>query len=196
MRDIEIFNLISNRLVEATMMHSELGDLFAYLGLKGFAKAHDYQFLSENQDMKLVNRYAIYHIGVLTNSEGVRGSRYIPSELSGVQRTDVNVMDKKDMARYGVETWVNWENETKELYGNWYTELCNNHSVASALFVDHLVKDVDDELKRANSVLVELKNVNFEMRDIVLMQEKYYNEYCDMMHKKLKELKGENRYGI
>ena len=99
MRNIEIFNLISNRLVEATMMHSELGDLFAYLGLKGFAKAHDYQFLSENKDMKLVNRYAIYNLNLLTSNEGIRGSKYTPKELKDMSRIDVNILDKNDITR-------------------------------------------------------------------------------------------------
>ena len=193
MRDIEVFNQISNRLVEATMMHSELGDLFAYLGLDGFAKTQDYQFLSENYERQLVNRYAIYHLGYVVSNGGVRGSKYIPSELNGVSRVDVNVLDKKDMTRYAVETWVNWETETKELYGNWYVDLCDNHCISSSLFVDGLVRDVDDELKRANEILVELKNVNFEMRDIVLIQEKYEREYDKMLRKELKEIakKGE-----
>lgn len=187
MRDIEVFNLISNRLVEATMMHSELGDLFAYLGLDGFVKTQDYQFVSENYDRNLVNRYAIFNLGYVINNDGVRGSKYIPGELNGVARLDVNSLDKKDMTRYAVETWVNWETETKELYGNWYINLCDNHSISSSLFVDNLVKGVDDELKRASNILVELKNVNFEMRDIVLMQEKYKRDYDKMLRKKLKE---------
>ena len=45
------------------------------------------------------------------------------------------------------------------------------------------VQDVDDELK----------NVNFEMRDIVLIQKKYEREYDKMLRKELKEIakKGE-----
>ena len=195
MRDIEVFNQISNRLVEATMMHSELGDLFAYLGLDGFAKTQDYQFLSENYERQLVNRYAICHLGYVINNEDVRGSKYIPGELNGVSRIGVNVLDKKDMTRYAVETWVNWETETKELYGNWYVDLCDNHSISSSLFVDGLVRDVDDELKRANDILVKLKNVNYEMNDIVLMQSEYSKMYDKLMHKQLKEMKGDMYYG-
>lgn len=187
MKDIEVFNLISNRLVEATMMHSELGDLFAYLGLDGFEKTQDYQFVSENYERNIVNRYAIYNLGYVVNNENVRASKYMPGEINNIARFDVNALDKKDMTRYAVETWVNWETETKELYGNWYVDLCDNHSISSSLFVDKLVRSVDEELKRASNILVELKNVNFEMRDIVLMQEKYKSEYDVMLRKELKK---------
>ena len=190
MRDIEIFNLISNRLVEATMMHNELSDLFTYLGLKGFAKAQEYQFLSEGYEMREVNRYAISHIGSLIDNSNVKASSYIPSELRNLSRFEVNSMDKRDVVRYAIETWLTWETETKELYSNWCVELNNNHCVASALFVEELVKDVDDELERVSDILVELKNVNFDMNDIALIQKKYYEEYCLMIMDRLRTIRG------
>lgn len=189
MRDIEVFNLISNRLVEATMMHNELGDLFTYLGMKGFAKAQDYQFLSENHDMKLVNRYAICNLNCLIDNSNVRTNKYIPSEFKDVSRLEVNSMDKRDLIRSSIETWVSWETETKELYGNWYVELCNNHNIASAVFLDNLIKDVDDELSRASLILVELRSINFDSNSILLMQNSYYDLYCNMIKDKLKEIK-------
>lgn len=187
MENHEIFNKISTRLVEAVMMHSNFDDLFRYIGMTGFAKTQLYQFICENNEMKSVNHYCIEHLNLLVANDDVSFKKYLPKEFINVGKVDASALDKKDIVRYIIETWVEWEKSTKELYSNLYINLTENHDVASILFVDQLIKDVDLELKRATDMLVWLKNIDYDMCTIMLMQDDFCRTYDVMICNKLKE---------
>lgn len=187
MENSEIFNHISTRLVEAVMMHSNFDDLFRYIGMPGFAKTQLYQFICENREMKSVNYYCIEHLNLLVANDDVSFKKYLPKEFIGVGKIDVSALDKRDVVRYIIETWVEWEKGTKELYSNLSISLNENHDTASSLFVDELIKDVDLELKRATDLLVWLKNIDYDMCTIMLFQDDYCRTYDIMICNKLKE---------
>ena len=194
MESIEIFEQISNRLVEATMMHNSFDELLMYLGFEGFAKIHHYQFYDETHEMKMVNEYAVEHLNYLIYNEQVDAKKYIPNEFKNVSRSDVNRLDKRDVVRYIMETWVAWETATKELYSNFEVDLSEKHDIASTLFVDKLIQSVDYELRRATDLLTLLQSCDYDLDTIVVLQNRYKAMYCGMIISMFKEMKGENEY--
>ena len=191
MESIEIFEKISTRLVEATMMHSNFDDLLSYLGFNGFAEIHKYQFIDETHELRKVNNYAIKHLNYLIYNKDLSVKTYLPTEFSSFERTSVNRLDKRDIIRYVIETWVSCETQTKEQYGNFSKELNSNHDIASSLFVDNLIKDVDYELYRATDIMSLLSSCDYDLNTIVTLQNRYKAMYDGMIITKLKEMKGE-----
>ena len=165
-----------------------------YLGFEGFAKIHHYQFYDETHEMKMVNEYAVEHLNCLIYNEQVDAKKYIPSEFRNVKRNDVNRLDKRDVIRYIMETWIAWETATKELYSNFEVHLSENHDIASTLFVDKLIHGVDYELRRATDLLTLLQSCDYDLDTMVVLQNRYKAMYCGMIISMFKEMKGECEY--
>lgn len=194
MESVEIFEKISTRLIEATMMHSNFDDLLSYLGFQGFARIHDYQYIDETYELRKINKYSVEHLNYLIYNENIAVKKYLPDEFNRFNRTDVNKLDKRDIVRYVIETWVDWETQTKELYGNLRYELDNLHDSASGLYVDKLTESVDYELRRANDILTILLSCDYDLNTMVILQSKYSSMYNRMIANKLKEMKGDYEY--
>ena len=79
------------------------------------------------------------------------------------------------------EKWIKWEKETKDLYQNYYTQLLNIKQGAAALFLQEYLKDVDNELQEAESQLLDLKAINFDMSLVIDRQDKTCKKYKRMI---------------
>ena len=44
----DVYALINNRQTVALMFHDEMADLFDFLGLRGFKRMHEYQYMAES----------------------------------------------------------------------------------------------------------------------------------------------------
>jgi len=196
MNSIEILTKISERLIKATMMHSNFTDLMKYLGFTGLSKTQEYQYTDENYEMVCVNRYAVEHLGKMVKVGKVSSKSYIPTEFADLDRASVNEYDKSDVIRYFIETWITWETQTKEIYSNYCTELNANHDVATELFVEELVKGVDDELKRASEIGITFRDFNYNLSTLAILDRNYYNEYCNKMTRLFKKMRKEVSYEL
>ena len=61
----ELFEKIVNRQIAALMFHDKMADLYDFLGLYGFKRVHEYQYLSESIAFRGVKRYFINHHNML-----------------------------------------------------------------------------------------------------------------------------------
>ena len=48
----DIFDEINKRYVAAMMIHGQMADYFNFLGLKGYKRLHEYQFLTESLERR------------------------------------------------------------------------------------------------------------------------------------------------
>ena len=92
-------------------------------------------------------------------------------------RQDVDANTKRNAVRSGLEKWIAWEKETKELYERMYKELIEIGEVASACKIKRFLKNVDKELKKAQRYQLNKMAVDYDMVTIIGEQEKMHDDY-------------------
>jgi hypothetical protein len=174
---IDVFGRISAHQTEGLMLHSDMADYFDFLGLKGFKRLHEYQYISESVERRGVHRYVINHFNTLPNEDNVSYSSVIPSAWRNFTRETVESGVKKDAVRSGMEKWVSWERDTKKLYESAYKELQDIGEIAASCKVKELIEDVDHELKCAERLHIEFLSVDYDMEFILSVQKEMHDRY-------------------
>lgn len=173
----DIFSNISAKKIEGIMMHAQLADYFDFLGMMGFKRIHEYQFLEENAQLRGLHRYFINHFNMLLEESSVSSKSYIPSAWKGYYRKDVKQDAKKEAVKSCMETWVEWETQAKKELSTAYADLIDLREVAAAMKMKELLMDVDMELKRADRLLIRMASVDYDLPTICMMQDALHEEY-------------------
>ena len=180
----EVFSRVGKHMIEGVMIHSQLADYYNFLGLKGYAKCHEYHFISENYNFRKLSLYYIKHFNKLLPELPNDNPNVIPSAWFKYLRQDVDANTRKTAIQGGIEKWVNWEYNTKMFYQNMYNELINLHEIAAAAELKKYISDVDYELAYAQQKHLEDKAIDYDIFDIIAKQEDIYKKYT----KKIKEI--------
>lgn len=145
----EIFKKLSNRMVGAMMIHTQLTELFNFIDLEADAKRQKKQLHEESDGLLKLEKYAAQHHHILIMSD-------IPPQvdilnLSILKQPNDNLTpdDKIYLIKYGIKEWIKWEKESKIIYEDAYRNLLDMSEIAVAEFVMRYVKDVDKELRDA-----------------------------------------------
>ncbi len=177
----EIFAELSQHMIKGIMTHEQYANYYDFLGLKGYRKCHEYHYLCETAQHRKLNRYYINHYNKLIEEKRVSDPEVIPSGWFRHTRHDVDPSTKSNAVKSGLESWENWEMETKQLYEHMYVELFNLGEIAAADFVKELVSDVDCELKKVQKYRLDKMATLYSMVDIVCEQREKYEKYkCKM----------------
>ncbi len=181
----DIFNQLAQHMIEGLMIHSQMADYYNFLGLKGFKECHEYHYFEENTNYKRLVNYYIEHYNKLLVDLPFDNPHIIPDAWLKYTRFDVNTSVRKNGIQSGFERWIGWEQETKSILQNFYQELVNLGEVASAIEIKRYLKDVDVELAEAQAADLSLKARDYNMSDIMNMQDELSKKY----KKKMKDLK-------
>ena len=173
----EIFSQISKHMVEGLMFHSQMSDYYNFLGLDGFRKQHDYHFYSESNNFQKLSNYYIKHFNKFLLETPFENPNVIPSNWHAFIRQDVDNSIRKASIQSGIEKWVEWEQKTKKLYEECYKELVNLNEAAGAIELKKYITDVDFELAEAHSEHLKLKAMDYDISDIVMMQDDLFEKY-------------------
>lgn len=173
----DIYKAIRDRQVSALMFHSQMADLFDFLGLMGFKRMHEYQYFSESAEGRGISRYYLNHHNKLLVGGHPQGPKVIPQEWGQYTRFDVTPQVRKQAVEKAFKEYQDWEMETKEMY-SWYSKaLADKGLIADSIKVGELVKDVDMELKTLNRLLLKLKAIAFDAVGVMDMQEELHKHY-------------------
>lgn len=181
----EIFNQLVQHMLEGLMIHSQMADYFNFLGLKGFKECHEYHYFEESTNYRRIVNYYMEHYNKLISDLPFENPQIIPKEWLKYRRLDVNTSIRRNSVQIGFDKWIDWEQETKVLLQNLHQLLLSINEVAGAIELERYIKDVDYELAEAQEINLELKSREYNMSDIIDMQDIFYNKY----KKKMKELK-------
>ncbi len=173
----DIFGAIHDHQITALMFHSQMADLFDFLGLMGFKRMHEYQYLAESAEHRGLCRYYINHHNKLLVGEHPQGPKVIPAEWGQYTRFDVTPQVRKQAVEKAFNEYREWESETKKLYSGYSKALMNLDCVADALKINEYVKDVDQELKYLDRMLIKLKAISFDAVGMMDMQEELHEHY-------------------
>lgn len=173
----EIFSQISDHMIQGIMTHSQLSDYYNFLGLKGYAKCHEYHFISENCNFRKLSWYYLKHFNKLIPELQTPNPNIIPQSWLKYKRQDVDASTRKSAIAAGIEKWVAWETNTKAFYQNMFQELITIGEVAAAMELKFFLLDVDEELATAQQKHIEQKSIDYDITSIISVQEDIYQKY-------------------
>lgn len=170
MKPCEVFEKVSAHQVEGMMLHDQLADGFHFLALPGFAHMHEKQFEEESREMRKVKKYFISRMNVLLGEGRPENPHALPKSWMNYTRQQVTADSKRKAVRELMERWVSWEKETKKLYSEAWAMLTEAGEIAAACMIKELLRDVDEELSRAEELHLRMEAVTYDMATVDQIQ--------------------------
>lgn len=162
-----IFSNINSHMVEGVMLHDQLYQLFMFLRLYKYAKKQRVRHDEESKARQKLSEYYIKHRGRLIESKRISVNDVIPIEWYQKDRCSITSEDISKALKYAINVWVSWEQQTKDLYAESYTHSLELGFVAEASYILNLLKDVDDELEKAESLQMFLESIRYDIIEIM-----------------------------
>lgn len=173
----ELYSKISSHFVKGLMVHSQLSSYYAFLGLNGYSKFHQHQYLEESSKYSNLLQYYTKHHSMLIKDDLISDPEIIPPDWQNKLRTDISPKDLPKLASYAQNRWVSWEKHTKELLQQSYNDLVSIGEIASAEFISNYIKDVDEELAYAESEMLLLESTGYDMSYVADVQNDLFEKY-------------------
>ena len=180
MTEKEVFTELRATMVEGMMIHEQLANYYDFLGMKGYKRLHEYQFVEESMMLRKLSRYYINHLNALIPDKQVEDPKAIPDDWYMHIRDDVTPDVKKSAVKTAMTKWVNWEKKVKALMESAHKDLIMEGK-ASAMKIKKFLKDVDKEMKCAHRMMLELQAVDFDMIYIIDSQQHIHDKYKEKM---------------
>lgn len=174
---IEIYTKLTSHVLKGMMIHEEMANYYDFLGLEGYKRCHEYHFIKEMMSYRSLCRYFINHHNMLIPESLVEVPEIIPESWYMHTRQDVDTATRKNAVKIGLTKWVEWERDTKKFYQEMHIELVALGEVASAMFIENLIDDVDRELKDAERYWINKEAMGYDMTAIVGEQKRKHDKY-------------------
>lgn len=184
----EIFSCILTRQVYALMFHDQMANYFDFLGLNGFKRMHEYQYISESIGFRKLQRYYINRYNELVQPHEVSDPEAIPSEWMNHNRKDVTPQIKKRSVKEAFEEYREWEKETEDHLCMYANALCERGKLMDYSYVMGMVEDVCCELNRIDRMMLKLSGVDYSMEYIEEIQGELHEKYKKKTHRAGKKL--------
>ena len=177
----EIFKEISSHMIYGIMFHTQQADMYDFLNLHGYKRMSEYHLFCEMKSMRKLHRYYLNHFNKLIEEDDVGNPNVIPTTWYRYARQDVDANTKRNAVKTAIESWVEWEEKTKDMYEQMYHELMNLGEVAAAQKISCFLCDVDKELKYAQRKHITLKATDYSIDFIEFEQENLHDCYKEKM---------------
>lgn len=173
----QIYVTLDEHMQKALSFHEQLADYFCFLGLQGFKRKLEYQYMCEcSGKRKLHHKYINLHQKLIPMRQ-VQNPQLIPRDWGNYTTADVNDNVLPKYVRSAMEQYKTWEHETKELYEEQWQKCVDNGMVADAEYITELVEDVTKEIKKINRMCEQLNGTGYDVMAIHNMQDKYHEKY-------------------
>lgn len=173
----EIFQTVNARQISALMFHDQMADYFDFLGLMGFKRMHEYQYLCESAEHRTLKRYYINHHNKLLVGTEVSDPKAVPDDWCKYTRFDVTGQVRTQAVKAAFDSYRDWECETKDLYEECAKALFDMGNIADFNKLNTLVCDVDMELKTIDRLYIKLCSVGFNDMYIASIQDELHEHY-------------------
>ena len=139
----EIFKKLSNRMVGAMMIHTQLTELFNFIDLESDAKRQRKQLHEESDGLLKLEKYAAQHHHMLITSDNPPQVDILNLDILEHPNDKLSPDDKIHLIQYALKEWIEWEKKSKVIYEDSYRNLVDMSEIAAADFVLQYAKDVD-----------------------------------------------------
>ena len=161
----KVYQTALNHQLAGVMFHSDSHSYLRYLGLPNLAKLHCYQKQEELENMdKTVNSYLTHH-NMLMQADNSKVIKIVPADVYTTSADKVGTDFKRKAVNKILETWLEWEAQTAELYTAITCWLMNQHK-ADYLHFQKLLKDVCHEHEKAKCIYSHAELVGWDAADI------------------------------
>lgn len=173
----EVFQKISSTFIQGIMFHSQLMEIFYYLGLNTYGDFHKKQYKDESKNYLKLIKYYSTHYGLILPNTPIETQKLTPiSKLEGMERNELTSANEKILIYDCFDYWFNWEWGVKNTLQNMYNELIKINEAAAAIFISDFIKDVDEELAEVKRQRFVLKQIDFDLTYIADQQKSETNE--------------------
>ena len=162
----EIFQKLSNRMVGAMMIHTQLTELFNFIDLEIDAKRQRKQLHEESDGLLKLEKYAAQHYHLLIASDNPPQIDILNLSMLKQPNDKLSPDNKVYLIQYAMKEWIEWEEESKIIYENAYHNLVEMSEIAAADFVLQYVKDVDKELRDAELLYRVRDSIDWDLATI------------------------------
>ena len=161
----KVYQTALNHQLAGVMFHSDSHSYLQYLGLPNLAKLHCHQKQEELKTMdKTVNSYLVHH-NMLMQAENSKVIKIVPVEVYTTSADKVGTDFKRKAVNKILETWLEWEAQTAELYTAIVCWLMTQHK-ADYLHFQKQLKDVCHEHEKAKFIYSHAELVSWNVADI------------------------------
>ena len=183
----DMYATMSNRMTAALMMHGDMADYFSFLGMHGFKRVHEYQYLSESMGRnRLHHKYIDIHNKIIPDNFDIAEKvEVIPKDWIKYTRADIDDSVTPKFVRHAMEIYRDWEKETVEMYSCIYCMMIEHMCVPDAELVKEYIDDVQHELKKIHRLIEELQDTGYDTVYMIEMQKNIHDKY----KKKIREIK-------
>ena len=173
----DVYAEVNARYIAALMLHDQMADYFDFLGLHGYKRLHEHQYYEESRERRKLNRYYIGHHGRLIPDKFSGTVNMIPDGWAAAKQISVGRSTKQKAVEDGFNAYRDWELETKKLYEGYSKKLRDLGAVADAVFLESVVEDVSEELKRLERIITDLISAGYDMVYVVESQKQLHDKY-------------------
>ena len=184
----EICKLIAQRLLQGCMNHEQFANYYDFLGLEGYSIFHEYHFFEQMHGYREFITYYIDHQDKLVqdfSQNSLSTFNIIPDNWYDYTREDVDINTRRNAVKSGLEKYIHWEKETKKFLEDMYTQATQQGFVGISIQIKKYIKSVEEEIKHANKVYLEIKATDYDMPTVVAKQDYLIKKYS----KKLRQIK-------
>ena len=173
----EIYSKVACHMVKGMMIHSRLADYYQFINLDGYACCHDYHFLIESKAYRKLSAWYMKNHNKLIEEKAIEIPTVVPESWYSYTKQDIDGATVKSAVKSGLEMWVAWEKETKELYEGLYKELLDIGEISDTIILKELVSDVTCELAKAEKYKLNKEFTNYDIGSILSEQDKKKEKY-------------------
>jgi hypothetical protein len=109
--------------------------------------------------------------------KSVSDPKAIPETWYRYTRDDVDPDTKRTAIKNGLSEWIKWETATLSKLQQAQLELYDDAEVASAIFINEFIQDVEKELRCAKQMFLDLSALEFDMEYIIDSQTHIHDKY-------------------
>lgn len=182
---IDILNEINENQIRGINLHRDLISYFQFLGYCEFTKIQEQQFYSESKENIEFRNFCLNKTNKLLNPINPEPENlFLEKGMLNIDRFELET-DKIDvLTKNGIDIWLLWEKGTIKFYENRYKQILDFNEVEIANIVSDMIKEVGTEIKFITDLSLNLKNVYYNVHDVLSMQGYFYNQYLEMFNKK------------
>lgn len=173
----EVYIALDEQMCRGISFHEQLADYFCFLGLHGFKRMLEYQYMKECADKrKLHKRYIDVHHKVIPVRQ-VQTPVFIPKDWNRYTTKDIDDSVIPKFVRSALNAYYEWEEKAKEVYEEQCEALWEMNMVSDYEYVKTLVADVEKEMKKIHRMIESLNGTGYDVNMVHGMQDKYHAKY-------------------
>lgn len=181
----EICKLVAQRLLQGCMNHEQFANYYNFLGLEGYSVFHEYHFFEQMFGYRQFVTYYIDHQDRLIQDfspNSLSSFSIIPDNWFSYTREDMDTNTRRNAVKSGLEKYIHWEKETKKFLEDMYSQSIQQGFIGIAIQIKKYIKSVEEQIKHANKVYLEIKSTEYDMPTVVAKQDYLIKKYTKKLH--------------